>query len=49
MEGDHTMNKKTYNDLKKQWKEGKIEASHTMILTYMVEDLIEALKDKIEQ
>ena len=39
------MNRKTYESLKKQWKEGKIEASHTMILTYMVEELIEALRE----
>lgn len=39
------MNKKDYEELKKQWKEGKVRASHTMILTYMVEDLIETLKE----
>ena len=39
------MNKKVYEDLKKQWYEGKVEASHTMILTYMVEELIEALRE----
>lgn len=40
------MNRKDYEELKKQWKEGKIIASHTMILTYMIEDLIDVLKEK---
>ena len=43
------MNMKTYKELKKLWNEDKIEASHNMILCFLIDDLIKTLKHaKIE-